>query len=660
MHLNRFLVKFLFIWLLTFNSFITFGQTTNGELLTKWQKVKSQKDYRSDTASVILLNHLSDKYLYNHADSALYFAKQALQLAEFQKYALGNAISLSSLAKAYYVLSDYTSSLDASLKLMHISNKINYSHGIAASYQNMGLIYLAQDKFNDAIANFKKALKIFTGLKDNIEIGKAYFDLGICYDETGQSEKAFYYLSRAIALAKQEKDNDLLSMVLNRTGETYFHLKNYQAALGYYGQVINSKVTDNWEQGFAYSGIAQTYYKLGVYDKAILNAQKSVVLAKKVKSGWDEVRALNILSESYAAIKDYKNAFIYQKQLKKSNDSLFTKEKEKEINYLHLKQQQGDNIRLQNDIKAKEQTIAFSKRLFIFRNVIAVCVIIFIVIIIRNTRRAQALNKTLQQQNNDIELQKQEISLQKEKLQESNHIKDQLFSVISHDLRSPFTAIMQTMDFIRSGDIDAEQREIILEDFYQQINLVALMLNNLLVWANSQQLGIKSNFITLNITGVVNEIISISNFLAKNKNIHLNHHSEEDRWAHADPDHVRIIIQNLIGNAIKFTPEGGTVEIYYSEDETYAAIHVKDTGIGISPEKMTKLFKVAGKEISGNGTNNEAGTGIGLILIKQFIDANNGKLHVTSKTGEGTQFSVYFRKAVILSPEPEHQTLDLY
>jgi len=655
MHLSRFLARPLFICLVTFSSFVTFGQTNTGGLLTKWQKSKSQKGYRSDTGSITLLNHLSDQYLYNNADSALYFSKQALQLAESQKYVLGQAISLTYIDRAYYVLGDYTSSSDVSLKLMRISNRINYPHGIAVAYQDMGLVYLVQDKIDESIAYFTKALKIFTSLKDNSEMGKAYFNLGICYNEKGQFEKAFYYFNKTMSLAKQKNDDHLLLMVLNQFGETYFHLKKYQVALVYYQQVINSNITDNWEKDFAYSGIAQTYYGLHVYDKAILNAEKGLTLSKKVESGSDIIRALNILSDSYAAVKNYEKAYVYQKQLKKSDDSLLTNEKEKEINYLHLKQQQADNILLQKDIKAKEQTLLFDKRFSFFRKAVAICLCIFIVIIIRNTRRAQALNKVLQQRNNDIELQKQEISLQKEKLYESNQTKDQLFSVISHDLRSPFTTIQQTMDFIRSGDIDAEEQAVILEDFYHQVNIVALMMDNLLFWANSQQSGIKNNVVTLNLANTATEIITVSNFVAKNKNINLHHYLEGDRWINGDPDHVKIIIQNLIGNAIKFTPQGGTIEIYYSEDETYIAIHVKDTGVGISSEKMSKLFKVAGKGISGNGTNNEGGTGIGLILVKQFIDANNGKLDVTSKPGEGTEFSAYFRKAIIPSTEPEHQ-----
>jgi len=645
MYFSKFLARLFFILLLTFISAAVFAQTNKDLLLKNWQKARSEKGYRSDTANVILLNRLSDQYLYNHTDSALYFAKQALQLAEFQKFVLGQAMSWNSIGKGYYVQGDYTTSLDASAKLINISRRINYKAGIGEAYQIIALVYLAQDKNDNAIADFTRALKIFTRLNDQAKAGKVYFDLGICYDESGRPEKAFHYLSKAVEIANSIGDKELLSMTLNRMGETYFHLKNYKKALVYYQQVIASKFTSNWEMDFAYSGMAQTYYELGAFDKAIANAQKSLTLSKKVNSAADVLRALKILSDSYAAVKDYKHAYSYQSWLKKSNDSVFNKEKEKEINYLHLKRQQADNIRLENEIKAKEQAIAFSKRLLLFRNLVALVTIIFFILIIRNNRRTTALNKLLKEQNSDIESQKEEISSQKEALDRLNNTKDQLFSVISHDLRSPFTAILQTLDLIRSGDIPAEQEPVVLENFYQQVNLVGLMVNNLLFWANSQQSGIKSNLIVLNLATAVNEIVSVSSFLAKHKNINLHHHYDDDKWVFADLDHVKIIVQNLIGNAIKFTPPGGSIEVYYTEDENNHIVHVKDDGVGISPEKMAKLFKVTGREISAYGTNNEGGAGIGLALIKQFVDANDGKLEVQSTPGAGSEFSVYFKKA---------------
>jgi len=640
-----FSLRLLFVLLLAVSSFKVFSQNTTVELLKKWESARLEKGYHADTSSVILLNKLSFSYLYNHTDSALYFAKEALRLAEIEKFQVGEALSLVSIAKTYYVMGNYPLSLDASDRLMHLSEKINYTEGKASAYLNAGLIYLAQNNNGEAIIEFKKSLVAFVRPKDDSKIATAYFDIGLCYDESGNSQKAFSYMDTSMAIAKELKNQNLISMIIDRRGEIYFHLKKYKTALKFYQQVTNSRINDNWELDFAYSGIAQSYEMLGNYEKAILNAKKSLVLCEKVNSQFDAIRAITILTESYQAIKDYRQAYQFEALLKRSNDSIFNSEKEKEINYLHLKQQQTENKRLENDIKAKEQAIANNKRLVLFRNLLAVCAIIVAVIVFWNYGRTKALNKVLQNQNADIALQKEEISRQKEDLDMLKHTKDQLFSIISHDLRSPFAAIIQTMDMMKSGDLNIEDQGVLFESFYRQVSLVSLMVNNLLIWANSQQSGIKSNLLKLNIVEVVHELISVSGFLAKHKQINLYQRNDGGKWIVADLDHVKIIIQNLIGNAIKFTPVGGIVEIYYTEDEYYIAAHVRDNGVGIPAEKRDKLFKVTGKEISGYGTNNEGGAGIGLVIIKQFVDVNEGKIEITSEPGAGTDFAVYFKKA---------------
>jgi len=320
-------------------------------------------------------------------------------------------------------------------------------------------------------------------------------------------------------------------------------------------------------------------------------------------------------------------------------DSVIISQKNHEINELLLKQQRADNARLTSEV-------AFAKRLFWIRNVIALCVIAFIIVIVRNNKQKNALNKVLQKQNADIALQKAEISQQKETLHQLNHTKDQLFSIISHDLRAPFAAILQSMDGMKAGELSPDEQKEILNGFYQQVSLVTMMVNNLLTWAGNQQAGNKTDLEKLSVTGAIEEILSISNFLAKNKRINLVHDTcQGEKQVMADLNHVKIIFGNLVGNAIKFTPHGGTIEVFYTEDTDYCAIHVKDNGIGILPQKMEKLFKITGKDISGFGTNNEAGAGIGLGLIKQFVDANNGRLEVKSKPGEGSEFIVYLEKA---------------
>jgi len=622
---------------LLFEGVTGFAQT-QAPLLTQWQKAVHQPGYKADTASVNLLNSLSLGYRYNQADSSLYFAKQALQLAQLQKNQPGEVTSLNNIGMAYYVLGEYFQSLDAASKLMRLSNAIDYQPGVANAYQVMGLIFLGQNKFEDAINQFVKALDGFTKVNDQAKISRMYFDIGLCYDELGLSKKAFTYLDKALNTGKLIKDEHIISMTYNRMGETFLHLKNYPQAIVYYQKVLNAHYQDNWERDFAFSGLAQTYYGMDQYQLAITNANKGLSLASETNSRYDIVRALKILSESYAALEDYGNAYRNEALYKINNDSLLNDTKEKEINYLHLKQQQVDNIRLEKENELNKQKLNSTRLIIIIISLAAVFVIIILLIISRSNMHKTALNKALKQQS-------QEISRQKEALDDLNHTKDMLFSVISHDLRSPFASIMQTIDLVRSGDIDEAEQKLLIEDFYQHVTIVNNMVNNMLVWAGSQQKGVNVEKASINLTGVVDEILSVSAFLAKNKEINIEHIHNGDQMVSADPNHVKIIIQNLVGNAIKFTPQGGIIVIHYTCDDNHRAIHVKDSGMGISETKIDKLFKVVGKEISGYGTNKETGAGIGLALVKQFVDVNKGRIEIKSEVGKGTEFIVYLLKA---------------
>ncbi|MEO6150382.1 MAG: tetratricopeptide repeat-containing sensor histidine kinase [Mucilaginibacter sp.] len=635
--LKNILAKLLFAML----PCIMLGYKPDNSLLRQWEQAKTKAGYAADTSNITLLNHLAEHYRYNNADSALYFAKQALQLAYRNHHAIGQANAFFLIGTANYIKGAYFPSLEAASQLMTISQRINYRPGIANVYQLRGLIFLAQDELDDALIEFTKALKVYTQLKNKGKMARMYFDIGLCYDELKQPKKAFIYLEKAFSVGKSAGDEHIISMTFNRKGETYFHVKDYKQALVHYQLVLSSGYQDNWENAFALSGIAQTYYALGNYDKAVVNAEKSVDLALAVNSMWDAARALKILTQSYATLGNYKQAYHYSMLMNKYTDSLLNDTKQKKINYLQLKQQRSDNLRLEKENEIHTQKMDFNRLLIIGIGLLAVFISIFAIIISRSNIHKTSLNKKLERRNKSIALQKEEISKQNEKLDQLNQTKNQLFSVISHDLRSPFSSVLQTMDLIRSGDLDKDEQEMILDKFHEQLVSVTGMVNNLLLWANSQQDGLKSKAVKIDAAELIEDILPVYASMAASKNITLVHTHDGEKMAFADMDHFKIIIQNLVGNAVKFTGDGGNVVINYTKANDFLVISIKDDGIGIAAEKMEKLFKVVGKEISGYGTNKEVGAGIGLLLIKQFIEANKGKLEINSKPGKGTEALVY-------------------
>jgi len=626
--------------LLLISALPVWAQSGAQTLLDKLRQTPNKKD----TNYIRLLNDITVKYTFDKPDSAVIYGQQALTLAKQIKDERGEGTAYNNIAKAYYILGNYYLSLIASDKAMVVNQKTGYKSGIAGAYNNKGLIYLAQDRMADAIPEFSKALKFNEQIKDSARIAANYFNIGLSYDEIKVYDKAFIYLKKALEVAQSVKEWHIKLMALNRIGEVYFHTKDHKSALKYFTLARNFKLyQDSWEKGFTYGGLAESYYALGRYSEAITNAQKSLTIARNMKANWDAERAANILSKSYAAAGDYKNAYDYQALEKAYSDSLFNEAKDKEVNYLHLQEKKAENAKLikQNELASHANDL--NRMVILLVSLLAVFLIVVVMLLEKSRKHKSQLNKELNDLNKAIALQKEAISAQSEVLLDLNHTKDQVFSVLGHDLRSPFASILQALELIHYGDLTAEEQDLVFQDFHRQVTQVTAMINNLLTWANSQQDGISTNFEKVNLTNTVDEIVSVYNYFAKSKDQQLSHSCNNEVLIEADLNHVRIIIQNILGNAIKFTPQSGTVNIFYTQTENSVALHIKDNDVGMSADKMERLFKVSGKAITEHGTNQETGTGLGLMLIKQFTQENGGHMEIKSMLNKGSEFIIYFK-----------------
>ncbi len=225
-----------------------------------------------------------------------------------------------------------------------------------------------------------------------------------------------------------------------------------------------------------------------------------------------------------------------------------------------------------------------------------------------------------------------------------NATKDKFFSIIAHDLKSPFSALLGFSELLLENHATYDDAE--REEYIRFINDGSIktykLLENLLTWAQSQTGRIKFTPEKINIEELINEIISLLEEPAGNKEIKLISNTERDLSVNADKNMINTVIRNLISNAIKFTPKGGdiTVKSHKTTDENnqeFVKISIKDSGVGISPEIQTKLFKIT-ENVSTKGTEKEAGTGLGLILCKEFVEKHNGKIWVESEVGKGSNF----------------------
>lgn len=234
-----------------------------------------------------------------------------------------------------------------------------------------------------------------------------------------------------------------------------------------------------------------------------------------------------------------------------------------------------------------------------------------------------------------------EVALKKseQKLRETNAAKDKFFSIIGHDIRSPFNSIIGFADIIRNNiqNLDTDQIEKIGESIYNTGNTTLELINNLIEWSRTQTGRIECKPEKFYLKTIIKKINILIKDNADNKKIKIIIDASDETRIYADITMVEIILRNLISNAIKFSFQNGIIKIKAEEDKRFIKISVEDKGVGIKKENLDKLFK---NNIihTTRGTNNEKGTGLGLMLCKEFVEMNDGKIWVESEVGKGSKF----------------------
>ncbi|MEJ5285687.1 MAG: hypothetical protein CH6_3279 [Candidatus Kapaibacterium sp.] len=248
--------------------------------------------------------------------------------------------------------------------------------------------------------------------------------------------------------------------------------------------------------------------------------------------------------------------------------------------------------------------------------------------------RDEALKELEMRKKAEAELRESE-----QKLRELNATKDKFFSIIAHDLKNPIGAFKNVLELLYQNFNDFSKEEILefIEPLRESSAQLFALLENLLFWARSQTGRIQIEPIEFDLCDLIRQNISLLKLQAENKQITIESDLPERILVNADINTITTVLRNLISNAIKFTRSGGKIVVSAKVVDGYAEVCVEDNGIGMSKETMEKLFRIDVHHTS-LGTANEKGTGLGLIVCKEFVEANKGKIWVESEEGKGSKF----------------------
>jgi signal transduction histidine kinase len=249
------------------------------------------------------------------------------------------------------------------------------------------------------------------------------------------------------------------------------------------------------------------------------------------------------------------------------------------------------------------------------------------------------LEAELTRKNVEIEKQTKELEKQRTELEALNSTKDKFFAIIAHDLKNPFSTVLGLSELLAREfeTFDSESLKNFITQIYKYSNNTFNLLENLLQWSMLQTGRMPLRPKMVNLKSIIEENIDILSGNSTHKDLTIEVLASNDSMAYVDSNQITTVVRNLLSNAIKFTPSKGKIEIYVESQDQMWRIAVKDNGVGISEKDITRLFHIDSNP-TNIGTEQETGTGLGLILCKEFVERNGGTIWVESKEGKGSTF----------------------
>ncbi|MBD8489333.1 hypothetical protein IFO69_11315 [Echinicola sp. CAU 1574] len=592
------------------------------------------------------LIELSNFYKYNELDSSLKFANQAKNVAEKYNNRLLIGKAANQLGAIYYSSGRYDKSMDAYKEAFGIFNdEVDNPEELAAAWNGRGLVLLGLLDYEMAIHMWERSKSLNLKIGDTVSLARNYFNIGVAQKGLGKIDEALESLFMAKKLLEKKPDPFLDKMVPNRIADLFFAIGDLDSATNYFQSVLaDSSHLNNWEKSFTYTGLGKIAFKRKDFQSAVKLAEKGFLYANMSHAFWDLERSSKLLMTAYDSLNDFKKALHYALINKANNDSLYNLEKTREINQSNLKLAEVKNQQLAHEKALILEKSRSNKVWNISLLILVVFLILLLWMFIRHLIIKNRFLKKLEVNHAKIKQQKIQLAHQNKLLNNINNSKNELFSILSHDLKSPINSIKQILEMEQTGYFEENDKSEVINLLRLQVTKTDAMLDSLLKWAKSQLEGAEAQIVSINLPQFVESKLTNFDTQLLLKEISLYHKKTSVPSALVDKNHLGIIFQNLLNNAIKFTPRGGTIEIRYSENDQYVKLRIIDSGVGIDDVDLNALQSGNTAIISKKGTDQETGSGLGLLLVKQLVAYNKGLLDIKSHPGEGTEVSLSFLK----------------
>jgi len=549
------------------------------------------------------------------------------------------------MGNLYYDMANYSEAYFFYMQSLNAAERENDQLGIAKMENNLGNVSHDMGSLADAEKHYLKAYSIYREVGLSTEEYGALSNIGLIFFERELYDSALFYFQEVTNQLNPDSlassvEYHILSGVYNNTALTYDELGESRLSLDYFKMALDLavQVDDQNTAGTVYVNLGSLHGEMGNQESALYYLHRALRIAQQRKFRSLELEVYEELARLHAKPGSYASAYNWQLRYDTLYKELFNEDQTEKIMQLRSRYEQEISEKEILQLQSESQVQKMLNKLFIIFLIIIVALAIIIAINLRSKKRT---NQMLAERNLQISNAIQKLSESENELQKLNRSKDRIFSVVAHDLRNPVAAVTGFSELLYDNfeEFTVETQKEYLLQILQGTQRIQNLLENLLIWARSQMKAVKYEPERVRVDELLNDCVKELKANLDHKKVMSVIQIDKSCVVFADKAMIRTVFRNLINNAIKFSFPGGKIWFNSENSKEGCKILISDEGIGIQPEIQEKLFTPS-EVVSTPGTTGESGSGLGLLICKEFLERNMGTIEVESEPGNGSTFIV--------------------
>jgi signal transduction histidine kinase/Tfp pilus assembly protein PilF len=544
------------------------------------------------------------------------------------------------IGRAYFYLGSYDNAMEYFLMSLSAFELAENQEGTARIHNNLGAVCYLMGHTDKAIEYYESALDIFRNLDDKKHAFRIYNNLGIIYFDQEAYEKALEFYFRAEKILLNSDNPGSLARTYNNIAVCYSNLNKMDTAMRY----IRSSLKLAEEASNRYTAISARL-NLGVIHSRMNQPDSALYYLLSTRAESDSLKLKSIAAECYNELAlhyerygDYRSAFEAHEKYFDLHQAIHNENSQSRIDMLMSGYEQKIRQQELSQLKADQETQALVNKIFALLIGIS---LILLIILVNGYSNKRKRNRLLHEKNEQLKDVNERMTQSETTLKRMIEDNNKLFSIVAHDLRNPVAAVSGFSELLNENydHLDAATRKEYLSQIIQGSNRTHDLLENMLLWARSQMNAVKIRKKPVSVQQLVGDSMLSVQIAFDHKRIRLETSYEENFVLDVDQEMIKAVVRNLLTNAAKFSFPDSVVEIRCYRSDGLGCIEVRDHGIGMQAETLSGIFSDPAKNTTP-GTSGESGSGLGLIICKDYTEISGGTISAESQPGKGSTFTI--------------------